>query len=106
MGASPNDGATRALLAPFLHPVALVADGCADGRIVGEGLAERAERCVAGVVGLIRAATGGLLSKICLGALAARTGRAGRHGTESSRSSRVESSRARCRDALRRGPVS
>ena len=52
------------------------ADGCANGRIVGEGMAERAERCVGGVVGCIRAATGGLLSKICLGALA-RAGRAG-----------------------------
>ena len=46
-------------MAPFLRPVALVAVGCADGRIVGEGLAERAERCVAGVVGLLRAAAAG-----------------------------------------------
>jgi hypothetical protein len=37
----------------------------ANGRIVGEGLAERAERCVGGVVGFFRAATAGLLSKIC-----------------------------------------
>ena len=63
-------------MAPFLRPVALVADGCANGRIVGEGMAERAEGCVGGVVGCIRAATGGLLSKICSGALA-RAGWAG-----------------------------
>ena len=81
-------------MAPFLRPVALVADGCANGRIVGEGLAERAERCVGGVVGFFRAATAGLLSKICLGALA-RAGRAGMGP------SRVESSRAG-RDAVAR----
>ena len=64
--------------------MALVAAGGSNRRIVGEGLAERAERCVGGVVGLLRAATAGLLSKICLGALA-RAGRAGMGPIESIR---------------------